>query len=461
MLLGMQRREKDVFLYGMEGKIRRFIQENRLLEGGDRVVVGVSGGADSVALLRVLTGLGYDCVPVHCNFHLRGDESDRDCAFTRNLCSSLGLELRVVNYDTQQYAREKGVSIEMAARELRYADFEKIRIETGSAAIAIAHHQDDSVETVLMNLVRGTGIRGLTGIKPKNGSVIRPLLAVSRSEILTYLDSLKQEFVTDSTNMETVYTRNKFRHEVMPLLRTVNPQADRAVLQTARHLNDVLDLYMKQVEDCKLRVVTNTPDGLVVDVPGLMDTPSPRGVLFEILSPYGYNDRQIGLIMDSLGGESGKRFEAGGTVLVKDRDRLVLCESRSEDGGDCVVLLSDMKDGGMEFSAFGRTFRLETRNGNAPVSRDCMVATLDMGKVGDRVVLRHWKQGDWFVPFGMKGRKLLSDFMTDRKMDLIQKRQQLVLCNSNGDIMWVVGQRSDDRYRVCASTELQLVLFAD
>ena len=446
----------------MEGKIQRFIEAEGLLRAGDRVVVGVSGGADSVALLRVLVSLGYDCIPVHCNFHLRGEESTRDCNFTRNLCSGLGLELHVLNYDTLGYARDKGISIEMAARELRYADFENIRVETGSAAIAIAHHQDDSVETVLMNLVRGTGIRGLTGIRPVNGKIIRPLLAVTRAEILTYMDSIGQDYITDSTNLETLYTRNKFRLEVMPLLRTVNPQADHAVLQTARHLGEVLALYRKQVEMCVSAVVTHVPGGLAVDIPGLMETPSPRGVMFEILSPYGFNDPQIDSVMESLHGGSGKRFVSGKYVAVKDRDKLVVTETGLDVQSDYTVNLSGLKDGCMEFFAFGRHFRLEVRDGADGISRERCVGSFDRSRVNSTIVLRRWRNGDWFIPFGMKGRKLVSDYMTDRKLNLLEKERQLILCNgtADGDVMWVVGQRTDDRFRVGRDTELQLVLFA-
>lgn len=445
----------------MEDKIRRFIEAYSLLAQGDRVVVGVSGGADSVALLRVLAGCGYECVPVHCNFHLRGAESERDCSFTRELCSSMGLELRVVNYDTAEYARGKGISIEMAARELRYADFEKIRVETGAQAIAIAHHQDDSVETVLMNLVRGTGLRGLTGIKPKNGFVIRPLLAVTRDEILTYLKGLEQDFVTDSSNLETVYTRNRFRLEVLPLLRSVNAQADHSILQTARHLNEVLALYEKQVEECMQRVVSRKPGYCMVSIPELLLTPSPRGVLYEILSPYGYNGSQIDDIMESLDGDSGKRFISGEYVTVKDRDRLVISGKEAAESRDCIVPLDKLNEGPLELHAFGRDFRLEVCHGGEPVSKERMVGTFDHERVDGQVVLRRWSQGDWFVPFGMKGRKLLSDYMTDRKFSLIEKENQIVLCNKDaaGEIMWVVGQRTDDRFRVNAGTKLQLRVF--
>ena len=189
-------------------KVKEFISSNALLKDGAHVIVGLSGGADSTALLMVLLRLGYRCTAVHCNFHLRGAESDRDQQFVTDLCKKLGVELKVCSYDTQSYARQNGISIEMAARELRYADFERIMNDTGADAVCIAHHRDDSVETVLLNLIRGTGIKGLTGIKPRNGHIIRPLLCVSRQEIEDWLHKEDQPYITDSTNLETDYTRN-------------------------------------------------------------------------------------------------------------------------------------------------------------------------------------------------------------------------------------------------------------
>ena len=207
-------------------RIKDFISSNALLNDGSHVIVGVSGGADSTVLLRILLELGYPCTAVHCNFHLRGAESDRDQKFVEELCRNLDVELVICDYDTVSYAKQKGISIEMAARELRYADFERIMQERGASAICIAHHRDDSVETLLLNLIRGTGLRGLTGIKPKNGHIVRPLLCVSRQDIEEYLKDTDQQYITDSTNLETDYTRNKIRLDLYYCLPNGFPSYD-------------------------------------------------------------------------------------------------------------------------------------------------------------------------------------------------------------------------------------------
>ena len=221
---------------GFVNRIKEYIGSNKLLEDGAKVIVGLSGGADSTALLLVLLRLGYRVHAVHCNFHLRGSESDRDRRFAEDLCNRLGVEFTVCDYDTRKFASDNGISIEMAARHLRYADFERIMTECEASAICIAHHRDDSVETVLLNLIRGTGIKGLTGIKPRNGYIIRPLLCVSRQEIEEWLKQVGQTYVTDSTNLETDYTRNKIRLQLLPLMRSINPSADESVISTAGHL---------------------------------------------------------------------------------------------------------------------------------------------------------------------------------------------------------------------------------
>ena len=251
----------------LKRKVRQFIEHQELLQKGDRILVALSGGADSVALLRVLLQLGYTCEAAHCNFHLRGEESNRDETFVRNLCQQLNIQLHVQHFDTTSYAKANGISIEMAARNLRYNWFEELRQETGCQWIAVAHHQDDSIETFLLNLIRGTGIKGLRGIQPKNGYVVRPLLCVNREEILDYLQHLGQPFVNDSTNQQHDYTRNKIRLDLLPLLETINPSIRESLLQTANHLNEVHLIYNKSVAAC----IAQVKDQQGIDIEKLRD----------------------------------------------------------------------------------------------------------------------------------------------------------------------------------------------
>ena len=227
----------------MRDVVRAYIDKYQLLTAGKPVLVGVSGGADSIALLTVLVELGYSCIVGHCNFHLRGEESMRDEHFTETYARKLGLPFVKVDFNTRDYAAEHHLSVEMAARELRYAWFEEMRCVHDAQAIAVAHHRDDNVETVLMNLIRGSGIRGMSGIRPKNGFVIRPLLPVTRQEILQWLAERQLEYVTDSTNLSAAYTRNFIRLRVLPLLETINPSVRTAINRTAEHLAETESLF--------------------------------------------------------------------------------------------------------------------------------------------------------------------------------------------------------------------------
>lgn len=244
----------------IEQQVIRYIEKEQLFSQNSKILVALSGGADSVALLRILHSLAYDCEAAHCNFHLRGKESDRDEMFVHRLCQQYNIPLHTVDFNTTRYAEEKRISIEMAARELRYEWFEKKRMECHADKIAVAHHQDDSIETMLLNLIRGTGITGLLGIRPINGYIVRPLLCVSREEIICYLQSIGQEYVTDSTNLEDEYTRNKIRLHLLPLMQEINPAIKNSLTTTSNHLNEVATLYNKGISEAKNRVIT--PEGI-------------------------------------------------------------------------------------------------------------------------------------------------------------------------------------------------------
>ena len=227
-------------------RVARYISQKKLFMPADKILVALSGGADSVALLCLLQTLGYECEAAHCNFHLRGEESDRDETFVRQLCTKRQVPLHTVHFDTLRTAEERHISIEMAARELRYEWFEKIRTKSNANVIAVAHHQDDSVETLLLNLIRGTGINGLRGIRSKNGHIVRPLLCLDRNEIINYLNRIGQDYVTDSTNLQDEYTRNKIRLNLLPMMQEINPSVKESILNTAEHLNEASAIYKKE-----------------------------------------------------------------------------------------------------------------------------------------------------------------------------------------------------------------------
>ena len=438
-------------------KIEKYITSEHLLQDGTSVIVALSGGADSVALFRVLSELGYQLKAVHCNFHLRGAESDRDELFVRELCAIQQTDLEVVHFDTEKYAAEHRVSIEMAARELRYNYFEHVRMESGAEAVAVAHHRDDSVETLLLNLIRGTGINGLKGIRPKNGYVVRPLLVVSRQEILDYLKKIGQDFVTDSTNLHDDYTRNKIRLNLIPLMEQINPSVKESLWLTANRLAETAAVYNRAMEKEKERVSSFTKDGnLSIDINAWFKSDAPRNLLYELLSPYGFNASQLEDIYLSAGSEPGRRFYSSGYELLLDRGcwlvyplvQPAICSFVIDvPEGTCVL-----PDGSgiLEWRTVPYNERFE-------IPRERHIACLDTLLLEFPLGVRRVEKGDRFVPFGMRGQKTLSDYMTDRKFSLHRKKCQWVVC-SGEKIVWLVGERSDNRFRITAQTRQVLVL---
>ncbi|WP_455666902.1 tRNA lysidine(34) synthetase TilS [Phocaeicola sp.] len=423
-------------------EIDKYIEEKQLLTLRDRVLVALSGGADSVALLRVLLALGYRCEAAHCNFHLRGEESNRDEQFVRELCRGLGVALHVTHFDTTAYAARHHVSIEMAAREMRYRWFEQLRQEREMSVIAVAHHRDDSVETFLLNLVRGAGINGLKGISPKNGAIVRPLLEVNRQDILYYLQHLQQPYVTDSTNLQDEYMRNKIRLNILPMLRELNPSVSESIAETAARLGDVSLLYNKEIEAGKRRVMRENGS---IDIPRLMEEVAPGALLFEILHPLGFNSVQVKDVFRSLSAQSGKRFASVGWEVLRDRTELII-QPRKQEGG-----------GTPEENAPRLVMETVEVTPGFVIPKDKDTACLDADKLVQPLTVRKWRKGDKFVPFGMTGKKNISDYLTDRKYSLFQKENQYVVC-SEDKIVWLIGERSDNRFRVTEDTRRVLII---
>ena len=426
-------------------RVQAFIDRHHLFAPKAHVLVALSGGADSVALLRLLLRLGYHCHAVHCNFHLRGEESNRDERFVSDLCQVLGVGCEVVHFDTLAYAEECKVSIEMAARELRYREFERIRQALALDVVAVAHHQDDAVETLLLNLIRGAGINGLTGIKAKNGHIVRPLLCLTRDEIMDYLDGLGQAYVTDSTNLTDEYARNKVRLQLLPLMQQINPAASANIARAATHLADAAHIYNKVIEDHCRHMVIAKDGGIDIDIAALLAVDAPETHLFEILAPYGFHARQVGDIYRALGGGAGRMFYASGYMALKDREVLAVrpmvdAEEQAEYSlpSEGVLKLPDGMTIRVERLCTDETWRVPKR---------ADVLCLDAERVNEPLVVRHAHEGDRFRPFGMRGTKLMSDFYTDLKMSLLDRQRQWLLCCGD-DIVWVVGLRGSERCRI-------------
>ena len=406
----------------MINKVRTYIDREIGLEESSLVLVALSGGADSTALLLIMKELGYRLRALHCNFHLRGGESNRDQAFVEELCRKYDVPLSVRHFQTEEVAKERGISIEMAARELRYDWFREVMKNTKASCIAIAHHCDDQAETLLLNMLRGTGLRGLAGMQAKHDGIIRPLLCLSRKEILEYLESRGQSYVTDSTNSEYTCLRNRIRLDVIPLLRSINPSAVEHLCLASENVRQSIPYYIKGIEAAFKEL------GITEESFPLKALPS-QTLLHEWLAGKGFNQAQEEEIVKAE--ECGKMWHSGTHTVLRDREALLLApRSCSMFNVQCSIKKEIVPC-------------IEETGPN--------IAYFDADLLTTPIKVRPVREGDAFVPFGMKGRKLVSDFLTDRKVNRLQKAETFV-ATCGEDIIWLIGHRSDNRFRVTDTT---------
>ncbi|MBQ0072577.1 MAG: tRNA lysidine(34) synthetase TilS [Prevotella sp.] len=427
----------------MLNSIKKYIQRNRLLSKEHQHLVALSGGADSVCLLLVMKELGYDVQAVHCNFNLRGEESNRDEQFCKELCENIGIKLYLTHFDTKSYASLHKISIEMAARDLRYNYFEQLRIAINAEDILVAHHRDDNIETFLLNILRGTGVNGLCGMKPRNGHIVRPLLSVSRQQIEDYLTLRHQSYVTDSSNLVDDVVRNKIRLNLLPLMETINPSVRKSIANTIRHVSEAIGQEKRNDIDKH-------------ETGGEQE-------LFNQLFPLGFSPAQIEQIYGHLHvlsdnsntasdqTLSGKVWFSATHAATIDRGRLIVEEKGdsyiNEENKPLVINASplmDVPDTPLTYiynerAKVGVSFAY--REDSFAPSRDANIATLDADKIKFPLKIRRVEAGDRFRPYGMRGSKLVSDYLTDRKRNIFQKRQQLVLTDASGSILWLLGER--------------------
>lgn len=431
-------------------KVKAYIAKEIGLEPHATVFIALSGGADSTALLLIMKELGYKLHALHCNFHLRGEESNRDQDFVEELCKQNDVPLSVRHFETEAYAKQHGVSIEMAARDLRYGWFkeelEQFRIinskfktqnskhktDEETACIAAAHHRDDQAETLLLNLLRGTGLRGMAGMQPKSDGIIRPLLCLSREEILAYLKSREQSFVTDSTNSERTYLRNRIRLDVIPLLQEINPAAVEHLCLAQDNVRDSLPYYIKGIESAFVELgITEESFPL-----SALNT-SCSTLLHEWLADKGFNGSQEEEMLLAAKSEVGKMWTSKTHKVLRDREALIQTEIHNSKAKVSPKIQQEI------VSCIGET---------GP-----NVAYFDADLITKPIEVRLVREGDSFVPFGMKGRKLVSDYLTDIKLNRFEKAETFVATQGE-DIIWLVGHRSDNRYRVTDATKRILKL---
>lgn len=423
-----------------------FIREKQLFDPHQKVLLAVSGGIDSMVLLHLFEKSGFDYGIVHCNFQLRGDESEQDERFVRQQVLIHGVPSFFERFETEEFARLNGISIEMAARELRYAFFEKIRKENQYNYIATAHHQDDLIETFFLNLSRKTGIKGLTGIKEKSGYIIRPLLFAGRHEIENYARHEFIDFREDSSNQEVIYQRNFLRHKIIPLFTEMNPASRKNILATIENLKDAETIYSRFYEAEKQKVTENTADSLIIDIKKLKKSAHSKIVLLEILSSFNFNPSVTDEIFQSLESESGKQFLSKTHRLIKDREKLFISEVIEKENRIYYIEATDTK--------LPEPFELAIEKlpgKDFKIRKEKNIACLDFEKLEFPLLIRKWQPGDYFQPLGMTGFKKVSDFFIDEKIPLHEKENTWLLCSGN-KIVWIMGHRIDNRFKIKTET---------
>ncbi len=437
----------------LEG-FKHYVAVHKMIAPDDRILLTVSGGVDSMVMLSLFARCGYSIGVAHCNFCLRGEESDEDEVLVEKEAAKYGVEFFNRRFPTREEMERTGESMEMAARRLRYAWFEELCVEHGYTKIAIAHHADDSIETFFINLLRGTGLRGLTGISITNGRVFRPLMFASRREITEYAVANGIPFREDSSNRSTKYLRNKIRLGLIPRIREINPKFTETMNDNIRRLTDT-QLFINQAIEIMRRDVCTEHEGIHTIHVDRIDRNMPLGfVIYELLnSAFGFKGDVTDALCRSLeAGTTGRRFYSKEWVATVDRGNIVV--ARITDDDPCQVLVQES----MHKAYCGNmmlTFDTEEIDTIEKFSVPEHMALVDKERLHYPLTLRRWHDGDWFIPYGMTGRKKVSDFLIDHKVSMAEKARQFVLV-SGDDIVWLVGRRIDDRYRITGETETVL-----
>ena len=463
----------------MIDQFKAYINRYNLIAKGEKVILALSGGIDSMVLMDLLLKAKVEFVAAHCNFHLRGEESDSDEKFVQEYAEKLGIQCFVKHFETEKFAKKHRLSIEMAARELRYAWFEELRQQLGFDKIAVAHHADDQAETFFINLLRGAGLNGLKGMKPHNGVIIRPLLWASREQIRKYAVENHIVWREDHTNVESVYLRNRIRNQLFPVFDELQPEARQGLYKSLGHLSAENELYRALLKEKLAQIVEQDGDVQLFPYSAFLDCFVPRNdakrmlktevpepaipeatrrvegpaysfqLLFEWLRPYGFNTDQCHFIHESIGTGIGNQYFSPTHCIVIGRDDLQLSEITEKTDDEIQIEIGEEEI----FSPVHLQFSKLERTVDFIINKSSEMAQLDFDKLSFPLTLRRWRHGDRFHPFGMKGSKLLSDFFVDQKFSEYQKQNVWLLVSADDDILWVVGYRIDDHFKIGNDTK--------
>ena len=435
-------------------KLINFIRENRLFQAKDPVLLAVSGGVDSTVMSQLFKESGLRFGIAHLNFQLREGDSNEDEVFVGILAANLAVPFFVTRVETREYASAHKMSIQMAAREMRYQWLEMIRKEHGYHFIATAHHLNDSAETVLLNIFRGTGIHGLHGIQPKHGKIVRPLLSFTKEELLNYAHDKQIEYREDKSNYETEYDRNKIRLEIVPLLEKFYPDIIKRFGENISKWSDAGRIYNHSISLLKKKIIAQNQDELFISIPALKQYSFFKTLLFETIREFNFSPHQVDQIVEVLDGSAGKVFYSPTHRLLKDRKNLVLSKIDTEHISETYITQSEKT-----VVAGLLKLRIETKAANDfVIPADARINCLDYDVLEFPLLLRKWERGDYFYPFGMKKKKKkISDYLIDRKIPLHEKENTLVI-ESGNRIACIVGERIDERFKVAPSTKKVFVI---
>jgi len=431
----------------------RYIAENNLLKPEDRILIAVSGGIDSMVMAHLFLHIGNEFGVAHCNFSLRGQESDRDNELVSNWAAERNIPFFSERFDTMAFAKMNGISIQMAARELRYDWFEETRKLNGYDLVAVAHNLNDNIETLLINLTRGTGISGLTGMRPAINRIIRPLLFATRDEITKYCNQHNIIFREDRSNIDTKYIRNKIRHHIIPQLKAINPSIEFTLNETAERFMGISDIVADHISRIR-REVSEEEGGLITfNIKRLKEHSMNKTILFELFKPFGINNLQLNDLVSVIDGKTGGQIFTDTHRIIKNRLDLIVSHEFTGDENAVIIknleALSEVPEiSSAEYFELPETFEIPS---------DPFIACVDPEKISFPLIIRRWKAGDFFYPLGMKQKKKLSDYFIDNKYSRLDKEHKRIL-ESNGKIVWIIGERIDNRFRITKSTKRALLI---
>jgi tRNA(Ile)-lysidine synthase len=436
-------------------KLERFIEQNKLIKPGEKVLLAVSGGIDSMVMAQLILRSGIDAGIAHCNFSLRGNESDKDEELVRQYASQNNIPFFSIRFETKSYAKKNGISVQMAARDLRYAWFEEIRKENSFDSVAVAHNLNDNIETLLINLIRGTGISGMMGMRPVSNRIIRPLLFASRKDIVAYCEKHKINYREDRSNADTKYTRNKIRHLVIPVLKEINPSIETTLNETAERFTGINEIVTDYISTLREMVTEQKDEYISFNISLLEPYKHNKTVFFELFKPFGITDDQLNDLIKVTGGKTGGQIITGTHRIIKNRKELIVSGVNSTD--ETLYNINNIKE--LKNAPYLISARYIVLGEKNKIPTDPQTACIDSEIISFPLTIRKWKSGDHFYPFGMKQKKKLSDYFIDKKYSKLDKENRLIL-ESDGKIVWIIGDRIDNRFRITRSTKKALILKA-